>query len=87
MEDFLKTGIDRTASMEENLDKMYASMGLNATRRKFWVDYMCGNEVDITSNKEALRDEIMFLAAVNLAEGRIEFRKAFGWVPIEQKQH
>ena len=77
MEDFLKTGIDRTASMEENLDKMYASMGLNATRRKFWVDYICGHEVDITSNKEALRDEIMFLAALHLADLRIEFREAF----------
>ena len=77
MEDFSKTGIDRTASMEENLEKMYASMGLNATRRKFWVDYICGHEVDITSNKEALRDEIMFLAALDLANSRIEFREAF----------
>ena len=62
---------------KKNLDKMYAGMGLNAIRRKFWVDYFCGHEVDITSNKEELRDEIIFLAALDLAYSRIEFREAF----------
>ena len=50
---------DRSLSFAENLDKMYAELGLDPIRRKFWVDLFCGLTPEI-QNEEALRHEIPF---------------------------
>ena len=65
---------DPSLSFAGNLDKMFAELGVEPIRRKFWVDLFCGVTPDI-ENEGLLRDEILFYSKFRHFDSPRRFEK------------